>query len=223
MSRDDLLATNAKIMKSVSEGIKENAPNSFVIIVSNPLDAMVTLCQRVTGFLAEKVVGMAGVLDSGRYGAFLAEELNVSAANITAFVLGGHGDNMVPIRSHTSVAGVPIESFISSDRLLEIETRVRKAGGEVVSLLKTGSAYFSPAASAVSMAEAYIRDQKKLIPCAAKLNGEYGYKDLYMGVPVIIGKKGVEKVVEIELTDSEKAALKVSAEKVVELVKSLPA
>ena len=223
MSRDDLLATNSKIMQSVSKGIKENAPNSFVIIVSNPLDAMVTLCQRETGFPAEKVVGMAGVLDSGRYGAFLAEELNVSKANITAFVLGGHGDNMVPIRSHTSVAGVPIESFISADRLLEIETRVRKAGGEVVSLLKTGSAYFSPAASAVTMAEAYLKDQKKLIPCAAKLNGEYGYKDLYMGVPVIIGAKGVEKVVEIELTDSEKAALKVSADKVVELVKSLPA
>lgn len=223
MSRDDLLATNSKIMKSVAQGIKENAPNSFVIIVSNPLDAMVTLAQRETGFPAEKVVGMAGVLDSGRYGSFLSDELKVSPANITAFVLGGHGDDMVPIRSHTSNAGVPIENFVASDRLEQIETRVRKAGGEVVSLLKTGSAYFSPAASAVTMAEAYLKDQKKLLPCAAKLNGEYGYKDLYMGVPVIIGAKGVEKIVEIEMTDSEKAALKVSADKVDALVKSLPA
>lgn len=223
MSRDDLLATNSKIMKAVAEGIKKNAPNSFVIVVSNPLDAMVTLCQKETGFAPEKVVGMAGVLDAGRYRAFLAEELNVSPAVINAFVLGGHGDDMVPIRSHTTVGGVPIASLVASDRLDAIEKRVRGAGGEVVALLKTGSAYFSPAASAVEMAECYLKDQKKLVQCAAKLNGQYGCKDLYMGVPVIIGSKGIEKIIEIELTDSEKQALKVSADRVRELVNALPA
>lgn len=223
MSRDDLLATNSKIMTAVAEGIKANAPNSFVIVVSNPLDAMVTLCQKVTGFPSEKVVGMAGVLDAGRYRAFLAEELNISPAVVDAFVLGGHGDDMVPIRSHTTVGGVPISSLIPSERLDAIEKRVRGAGGEVVALLKTGSAYFSPAASAVDMAESYLKDQKKLLACAAKLSGQYGCKDLYMGVPVIIGSKGVEKIIEIELTDSEKEALKVSADRVRELVNALPA
>lgn len=221
MSRDDLLEINSKIMTSVAEGIKNNAPNAFVIIVSNPLDVMVTLCQRLTGFPAERVVGMAGVLDSARYRAFLAEELNMSVTKISAFVLGGHGDDMVPVRSYTTVSGIPIEQLVPAERLDAIEKRVRGAGGEVVSLLKTGSAFFSPAVSAIEMAESYLKDQKRVLPCAALLNGEYGYKGLYIGVPVVIGKGGVEKVIEIELNDSEKKALAVSAGKVQELVDQL--
>jgi len=218
MSRDDLLNTNAKIMQAVAEGIKANAPDSFVIVVSNPLDAMVTLCQRATGFKAEKVVGMAGVLDSARYRAFLASELNISATSINAFVLGGHGDDMVPVRSYTTVSGIPISSLIKADRLEQIEERVRKAGGEVVALLKTGSAFCSPAVAAVEMAESYLADQKKVLPCAAMLNGEYGYSGFYLGVPVIIGKGGVEKVMQIELTTAEKAALDKSVAAVKELI-----
>lgn len=221
MSRDDLLATNANIMRSVSAGIRENAPDSFVIVISNPLDAMVTLCQKETGFDSKKVVGMAGVLDSARYAAFLAEEIGVSPTAIDAFVLGGHGDDMVPVRSNTTVEGIPITEFIQPARLEEIETRVRKAGAEVVGLLKTGSAFMSPAVSAIEMAESYLKDQKKVLACAAKLGGEYGYKDLYMGVPVIIGKDGVEQVIQIELTDQEKSALDISATKVKELVEKL--
>ncbi len=222
MSRDDLLATNASIMTSVAEGIKKYAPESFVIVVSNPLDAMVTLCQKKTGFPAQRVVGMAGVLDSARYRAFLAEEIGVTPESVNAMVLGGHGDTMVPVRSHTSVNGIPVSNFVSSDRLSEIEKRVRGAGGEVVVLLKTGSAYFSPAASAIEMAESYLLDQKKVLPCAACLNGEYGYKDLYIGVPLVIGAGGIEKIIEIELTDSEKKELAVSADAVKELVAVLP-
>ncbi len=221
MSRDDLIETNSKIMKSVAEGIKTNAPDSLVIVVSNPLDAMVTLCQRETGFAPEKVIGMAGVLDSARYEAFLAEEIGVTPDIIDAFVLGGHGDDMVPVRSYTTVKGVPIENFVSSSRLDEIEARVRKAGGEVVSLLKTGSAFYSPATSAIQMAESYLKDQKRVLACAALLNGEYGVKGIYMGVPVIIGAGGVEKILEFELSDAEKEALAVSAGKVEELVASL--
>lgn len=223
MSRDDLLKTNAQIMKSVSQGIRENAPESFVIVVSNPLDAMVTLCQRETGFPSNRVVGMAGVLDSARYRAFLSEEVGVTAANISAFVLGGHGDDMVPVRSYTNVSGVPIEQLVSSERLDAIEKRVRGAGGEVVALLKTGSAFCSPATSAFEMAESYLKDQKKLLACAALLSGEYGHEGIYMGVPVIIGAGGIEKIVEIELTEKEKAELDVSAGKVKDLVASLPA
>ena len=221
MSRDDLLKTNGDIMKSVAKGIKENAPNSFVIVISNPLDAMVTLCQQETGFDPSKVVGMAGVLDSARYRAFLAEELDLSPTKISAFVLGGHGDDMVPVRSNTNVSGIPIEHFIKPERLDEIETRVRGAGGEVVSLLKTGSAFKSPAVSAIEMAASYLKDQKKVLPCAAKLNGEYGYEGIYMGVPVVIGAGGVEKVIEIDLSESEKQALDVSAGKVRELIEAL--
>ncbi|MCB0360214.1 MAG: malate dehydrogenase [Bdellovibrionales bacterium] len=221
MSRDDLMNTNSKIMRSVAEGIRTHAPDSFVIVISNPLDAMVTLCQRETGFPANRVVGMAGVLDSARYRAFLAEELNLSVTKVSAFVLGGHGDDMVPVRSYTTVNGIPIEQLVPADRLDAIEKRVRGAGGEVVSLLKTGSAFVSPAASAIEMAESYLLDQKRVLPCAAHLNGEYGYKDLYMGVPVVIGAGGVERVLEIELRDEEKKALDVSAGKVRELVESL--
>lgn len=222
MSRDDLLTTNASIMTSVAEGIKKYAPKSFVIVVSNPLDAMVTLCQKKTGFPVERVVGMAGVLDSARYRAFLAEEIGVSPEVVNAMVLGGHGDTMVPVRSHTSVNGIPITNFVSPARLEEIEKRVRGAGGEVVALLKTGSAYFSPASSAIEMAESYLLDQKKVLPCAACLGGQYGYKDLYIGVPVVIGAGGIEKIIEIELTESEKQELAVSADAVKELVAVLP-
>ena len=222
MSRDDLLNTNAAIMKSVAEGIKKYAADAFVIIVSNPLDAMVTLCQRDTGFKSEKVVGMAGVLDSARYRAFLAEAIGVTPSAIQALVLGGHGDDMVPIRSATTVNGLPITHFLSSEKLDAIEKRVRGAGGEVVALLKTGSAFYSPATAAIKMAESYLKDQKKLLPCAVKLNGQYGYRDLYIGVPVVIGKEGVEKIIEMELTSDERKALEVSAGRVKELVNALP-
>ncbi len=222
MSRDDLINTNTGIMKAVAEGIKANAPQSFVIVVSNPLDAMVTLCQRVTGFSPNRVVGMAGVLDGARYRAFLAEEIKVSVASINALVLGGHGDTMVPIRSHTTVNGIPVTKFVPADRLDAIEKRVRGAGGEVVALLKTGSAYLSPAAAAIEMAESYLKDQKKVLGCAAFLNGEYGYKDLYIGVPALIGSQGVEKIIELDLTPAEKDALAASAAAVRELVETLP-
>jgi malate dehydrogenase len=222
MSRNDLLETNAKIIKSVGEAIKQYAPNSFVIVVSNPLDAMVTMCQRVTGFSPKMVVGMAGVLDSARYRAFLSSEIGVSPVDITAPVLGGHGDDMVPLESATVVEGFPVRKFVSEQRLGEIQKRVRGAGGEVVSLLKTGSAFYSPAVSAMEMAEAYLFDEKRVLPCAAHLNGEYGFKDLYIGVPTLIGGSGVEKIIELELTNEEKAALNKSVEGVRELVALLP-
>ncbi|MDR2338083.1 MAG: malate dehydrogenase [Deltaproteobacteria bacterium] len=222
MSRDDLISTNASIMKAVAAGIRQYAPNSLVIVVSNPLDVMVTLCQKETGFPTNKVIGMAGVLDSARYRAFLAQEIGVSPTVINAFVLGGHGDDMVPIRSHTTVGGIPITNFVTPERLDAIEKRVRGAGGEVVGLLKTGSAFYSPAGAAIEMAASYLLDQKKVLACAAFLNGEYGMHDLYLGVPIVIGKDGVEKIIQINLTDSEKAALQVSAEHVRELVAALP-
>ena len=222
MSRDDLLNTNAGIMKAVAAGIKQYAPKAFVIVVSNPLDAMVTLAQRETGFPYERVVGMAGVLDSARYRAFLSEELNLSVSKLSAFVLGGHGDDMVPVRSFTTLSGVPIANFVKSDRLDAIEKRTRGAGGEVVALLKTGSAFYSPAASAIEMAESYLLDQKKVLACAAYLTGQYGHEGIYMGVPVVVGAKGVEKVIEIELSAAEKAALEKSANGVKELVAALP-
>jgi len=222
MSRDDLLATNSKIMQQVSEGIRENAPDAFVIVVSNPLDAMVTLCQRNTGFPHQRVVGMAGVLDSARYRFFLAEALGVSPTSVSAFVLGGHGDTMVPVRSYTNVAGIPVAEMLPADQLDAIEERVRKAGGEVVGLLKTGSAFVSPAASAIEMAESYIYDQKKLLPTCAYLTGQFGLEGIYLGVPTVIGAGGVEKIVEIELQDKERGELNVSADAVKELVASLP-
>lgn len=223
MSRDDLLSVNAKIMKSVGEGIRTYAPDSFVIVVSNPLDAMVTLCQRETGFPTSRVVGMAGVLDSARYRAFLAEEIKMSPQIIQAMVLGGHGDDMVPIRSNTTVGGVGITCFVESSRLDQIEARVRNAGGEVVALLKDGSAYHSPAAAAIEMAESYLKDQKKLLPCAAYVTGEFGLEGIYIGVPVVIGGKGVEKIVEIELSAQEKELLNLSADRVKGLIGKLPA
>lgn len=221
MSRDDLLATNAKIVTSVAEGIKQHAPKSFVIVVSNPLDAMVTLMKRVTGFPKERVVGMAGVLDSSRYRTFVAMELGVSVESVTAIVLGGHGDDMVPVRSTCTVGGEPISRLIPAARLDAIEERTRKAGGEIVNLLKTGSAFYSPASAAVQMAEAYLKDKKRHLPCAAYLEGEYGVRGFYVGVPVQIGAGGVERVIELALTDDEKKQFAVSVSHVEELVGAL--
>jgi len=220
MSRDDLIGINAKIVKTVAEAIKQHAPGAFVIVVSNPLDAMVTLMKQLTGFPKQRVVGMAGVLDSARYRRFLAWELGVSVTSVQALVLGGHGDDMVPIRSHTTVNGIPVGSLIAAERLDAIEKRVRQAGAEVINLLKTGSAYYSPASSALLMAEAYLHDRKAIVPAAAYLEGEYGLRDLYVGVPVQIGAGGVEKVFQIALTAAEKQALAVSASHVRELVEA---
>jgi malate dehydrogenase len=218
MSRDDLLGTNVKVMKSVGAGIKEYAPTSFVIVITNPLDAMVTAMKRVTGFPKQRVVGQAGVLDSARYRTFVAMELNVSVESVSAIVLGGHGDDMVPVRSLCHVGGVPVEKLISAERLDAIEKRVRGAGGEIVNLMKTGSAFYSPAAAAIRMAEAYLFDKKEILPCAALLEGEYGVKGFYVGVPVQIGSGGVERVVEVALTAAEKKQLDESVSHVRDLV-----
>lgn len=221
MSRDDLLGINCKIMRQVSENIAQYAPNSFLIVITNPLDAMVTLAKRVTGFPKNRVVGQAGVLDSSRYRTFIAQELNVSVKNVTAMVLGGHGDDMVPVRSYCQVGGIPIERLIAADRLEEIENRVRQAGGEIVALLKTGSAFYSPASAAVQMTEAYLYDKKHILPCAAYLEGEYGIEGVYFGVPVSIGAGGVERVVDIALSDKEKQEMQVSVSHVQELVAAM--
>ncbi|TMA58341.1 MAG: malate dehydrogenase [Deltaproteobacteria bacterium] len=221
MSRDDLLGINCKIMRAVSENIKKYAPHSFVIVITNPLDAMVTLAKRVTGFPKNQVVGQAGVLDSSRYRTFIAQELHVSVRNVTAMVLGGHGDDMVPVRSYCQVAGIPVERLISAQRLDEIENRVRKAGGEIVDLLKTGSAFYSPASAAIQMTEAYLYDKKHILPCAAYLEGEYGITGVYFGVPVAIGAGGVERVIQIALSDKEKQEMEVSVSHVRELVTAM--
>ena len=221
MSRDDLLGTNAKIMRQVAEGIKTYAPNSFVIVITNPLDAMVTLAKRITGFPKNRVVGQSGILDSSRYRTFIAQELKVSVASVSAVVLGGHGDDMVPVRSSCQVSGVPIEKFISGKRLDEIEARVRNAGGEIVSLLKTGSAFYSPASAAIRMAQSYLMDKKEILPCAAYLEGEYGVQGCYFGVPVMIGAGGIEKIIEIELGPREKKAFEESLGHVKELVQAM--
>ncbi len=221
MSRDDLLGINCKIMRAVSENIKKYAPHSFVIVITNPLDAMVTLAKRVTGFPKNQVVGQAGVLDSSRYRTFIAQELHVSVRNVTAMVLGGHGDDMVPVRSYCQVAGIPVERLISAQRLDEIENRVRKAGGEIVDLLKTGSAFYSPASAAIQMTEAYLYDKKHILPCAAYLEGEYGINGVYFGVPVAIGAGGVERVIQIALSDKEKREMEVSVSHVRELVTAM--
>jgi malate dehydrogenase len=218
MSRDDLLDTNVKIMKSLGAGIKQYAPNSFVIVVTNPLDAMVTAMKRLTGFPKQRVVGQAGVLDSARYRTFVAMELKVSVDSVSAIVLGGHGDDMVPVRSLCHVGGVPVEKLIGAERLAAIEKRVRGAGGEIVNLLKTGSAYYSPASAAIRMAEAYLFDKKEVLPCAALLEGEYGVDGFYVGVPVQIGAGGVEKVIQVDLTADERAQLAESVSHVRELV-----
>jgi len=221
MSRDDLLATNAKILRQVAEGIKKNAPNSLVIVITNPLDAMVTLMRRATGFPKNRVVGQSGILDSSRYRTFIAEELRVSVSSVSAMVLGGHGDDMVPLRSRCTVGGISVEKWISNQRLDEIEARVRNAGGEIVALLKTGSAFYSPASAAVRMAQAYLMDTKEILPCAAYLEGEYGVHGCYFGVPVMIGAGGVEKVIEMELSPKERKEFETSLAHVKELVEAM--
>lgn len=221
MSRDDLVGINAKIMRQVAEGIKTHAPKAFVIVVTNPLDAMVTLTKRVTGFPKHMVVGQSGILDSSRYRTLIAQELNVSVASVSAMVLGGHGDDMVPVRSSCLVSGIPIEKFIAGKRLDEIEARVRNAGGEIVALLKTGSAFYSPASAAIRMTEAYLVDKKEILPCAAYLEGEYEINGYYFGVPVLIGSGGVEKVIEMALSRQEKKAMEESFAHVKELVQAM--
>lgn len=218
MSRDDLVKTNAAIISDVAAGIKKHAPNSLVIVITNPLDAMAYLMQQKTGFPTNKVLGMAGVLDTARYQAFLAEELNVSVSSVSAFVLGGHGDDMVPVRSFTTCNGIPVDNLISSEKLDAIEKRVRGAGGEVVALLKTGSAFYSPAASAIQMVESYLFDQRKMLAAAVAPNGEYGLSGIYLGLPIIMGSSGVEKIIEIKLTESEKKLLNDSAGRVKEII-----
>jgi malate dehydrogenase len=221
MSRDDLLNTNAGIVKTVSEEIKKSSPNAIVIVVSNPLDVMCYVAKQVTGFPRERVLGMAGVLDTARYRGFLAEALDVSVRDIQAMVLGGHGDTMVPLISYTSVSGIPITQLIEKSKLDAIVDRTRTGGAEIVKHLKTGSAYYAPSAGAVQMAEAIVNDQRRILPCAAWLNGEYGMKDLFLGVPCKLGKNGLEKVIEVELTADERAALTKSAEAVREPMRAV--
>ena len=226
MSRDDLVATNANVMKEVAQGIKKYASNAFVIVITNPLDAMVYVLQKESGLPTNKVVGMAGVLDSARFNYFLAEEFKVSVDNVTSFVLGGHGDSMVPLVRYSTVAGIPVPDLIkmgwtTKERIDAIIERTKNGGGEIVSLLETGSAYYAPALSAIEMAESYLHDKRKIMPCAAYLNGEYGEKDIYVGVPVVIGKNGVEKIVEIEFTQEEKDNFTSSVNSVKELVKTI--
>ncbi|MQY00098.1 malate dehydrogenase [Sinorhizobium medicae] len=211
MSRDDLLGINLKVMEQVGAGIKKYAPNAFVICITNPLDAMVWALQKFSGLPKNKVVGMAGVLDSSRFRLFLAEEFNVSVKDITAFVLGGHGDTMVPLARYSTVAGIPLPDLIqmgwtTKEKLDQIIQRTRDGGAEIVGLLKTGSAYYAPAASAIEMAEAYLKDKKRVLPCAAHLSGQYGVKEMYVGVPTVIGAGGVERIIEIDLNKGEKEA-----------------
>jgi malate dehydrogenase len=223
-SRDDLVATNLPIIRDVADNVKKHCPGAFVIVISNPLDAMVYELKRRTGFAKERVVGMAGVLDSARFQAFLAAEAKVSGKDVRAMVLGGHGDDMVPALSYTTINGVPAEQLIARPKLNEMIERTRKGGGEIVGLMGT-SAFYAPAAGAIAMAEAFLLDQKRLMPCAAYLEGEYGYRDLYLGVPVVIGAGGVEKIVEVQLNAEETGMLKKSAEsvqKVVDVVLKTP-
>jgi malate dehydrogenase len=223
MSRDDLLSINLKVMEQVGAGIKKYAPNAFIICITNPLDAMVWALQKTCGLPRQMVVGMAGVLDSARFRYFLADEFHVSVEDVTAFVLGGHGDTMVPLPRYSAVAGIPLPDLIkmgwtTQARIDEIVERTRNGGAEIVNLLKTGSAFYAPAASAIAMAESFLRDKKRVLPCAAWLNGEYGVKELYVGVPVVIGAKGVERIVEIELAGAERATFEKSAASVQTLV-----
>jgi len=214
MSRDDLLNTNAGIVKQVSESVRDTSPDAIVIVVSNPLDVMSYVAKQVTGFPRERVLGMAGVLDTARYRAFIAEALDVSVRDIQAMVLGGHGDTMVPLISYTSVSGIPVTQLMSRQSLDAIIERTRTGGAEIVKHLKTGSAYYAPSAAAVQMCEAIVRDQKRILPCAAWLEGEYGMSGLFLGVPCVLGSKGLARIIEVELTDSERDALAKSADAV---------
>lgn len=225
MSRDDLIGINTSVMEQVGAGIKKYAPNAFVICITNPLDVMVGILRDACGLPHNKVVGMAGVLDSARFQYFIAEELNVSVEDVTAFVLGGHGDSMVPSVRYSTVAGIPLPDLVkmkwtTQKRIDEIVQRTRMGGGEIVNLLKTGSAYFAPASSAIAMAESYLRDKKRVLPCAAYLRGEYGVNGIYVGVPVVIGSKGVERIVEIKLDPTERAMFRKSVKAVKALVSS---
>ncbi|MEJ7934097.1 malate dehydrogenase [Sphingobium sp. AN558] len=228
MSRDDLLGINLKVMKAVGEGIKNNAPDAFVICITNPLDAMVWALREFSGLPHNKVVGMAGVLDSARFSHFIAEEFDVSVKDVNTFVLGGHGDTMVPVVQYSTVSGIPVPDLIeqgrsTKERIDAIVARTRSGGGEIVGLLKTGSAYYAPATSGIAMAEAYLYDKKRLLPCAAYVEGKYGLDGLYVGVPVIIGKDGVEQIVEIKLDEEAKGNLQVSVDAVKELLEACKA
>jgi malate dehydrogenase len=225
MSRDDLLGINLKVMEQAGAGIKKYAPNAFVIVITNPLDAMVWALQRACGLPTQKVVGMAGILDTGRFRAFLAEEFNVSVEDVAALVLGGHGDDMVPIARYSSVGGIPLPDLVrmgwtDQAKLDAIIERTRKGGGEIVNLLKTGSAFYAPASAALEMAESYLKDKRRVLPCATYLNGEYGVKGLYVGVPVVIGAAGVEKIVEIDLNAAERQMFLKSVESVKGLIEA---
>ena len=225
MSRDDLIGKNAGVIAQVAEGIKTNCPNAFVICITNPLDAMVWVMQQKSGLPANKVVGMAGVLDSSRFQLFLAQEFGVSVQDVTAFVLGGHGDTMVPLTRYSTVAGIPVPDLIkmgwsTQAKIDAICDRTANGGGEIVKLLERGSAFYAPAASAIAMAEAYLKDKKRVLPCAAYLTGQYGIKDMYVGVPVVIGAGGVERIVEIELNPTEKAMFEKSCGAVRELIEA---
>ncbi len=221
MSRDDLLAKNLEIIKTVAQGIKQNAPNAFVIVISNPLDAMVSTMKKITGFPKNRVVGMAGILDSARFRAFTAEALGVSVSDVTALVLGGHGDDMVPLIRLCTVNGIPLTDLLPKEKIEAITQRTRMAGGEVVALLKTGSAFFSPAVSAIEMAESFLKDKKRVLACAALLEGEYGVNGYYVGVPVVIGAGGVEKILEAKLNADEKKLFDESVSHVKQLVDSI--
>ena len=218
MSRDDLLIANYEVVKSVTENIAKHSPNAILVLVTNPLDAMCTVAHHVSKFPKHRVVGMAGVLDSARFRTFIAMELNVSVENVTAVVLGGHGDTMVPVTRLSSVSGIPLEDLIPADRLAAIVDRTRNGGAEIVKYLKTGSAYYAPSAAAVEMTESILKDKKKVLPCAAYLDGEYGIKGLFVGVPVKLGRKGIEQIYEMKLNDAEKTMLAKSAASVQELV-----
>lgn len=221
MSRDDLLKTNAGIVGGVADNIKKYAPNAIVIVVSNPLDVMTCLVGAKTGFAKNKVIGMAGVLDSARFRCFIAMELGVSHQNVQAMVLGGHGDDMVPLVRYSTVSGISIEALISKDRLDALVTRTRNGGAEIVSLLKTGSAYYAPSASVAQMVQSIIRDEKQILPCAAWCTGQYGIRDMFVGVPCKLGKNGVEQIIELKLTDQELALLKASADHVRESTRTI--
>lgn len=214
MSRDDLVTTNAKIMRSVSEQIKQYAPESTVLILSNPVDAMTYVCYKTTGFPKNRVIGQSGVLDTARFNTFVAEELNISVEDVSGFVLGGHGDDMVPLVRYSNAGGIPLDKIIPADHLQAIVERTRKGGGEIVALLGNGSAYYAPAAALVQMAEAIIKDKKRILPSIAYLEGEYGYEDIYLGVPTVLGGNGIESIIELPLTDEEKRALDKSAQSV---------
>jgi malate dehydrogenase len=216
MSRDDLLNTNAAIVRQVSENIARVSPEAIIIMVSNPLDVMSYVAMKASGFPRERVIGMAGVLDTARYRAFLAMELDVSVEDIQAMVLGGHGDTMVPLISYTTVSGIPVTQLMERSKLDAIVDRTRNGGAEIVKFLKTGSAYYAPSAGAVQMAEAIVKDKKRILPCAAWLQGEYGMRDLFLGVPVKLGRNGMEGIIEVELTEEERAALQKSADAVLE-------